>query len=120
MRILVLVLAVLAALKVAYQEYVYRSVTAEVIITAYRERALEACRRQAWGKAVNAEAWANPLSVTLSVGRSTVDSNAWQLDHAQWNARFKNPYLLITAGDGASEITCEFDITGNTATAQKR
>ena len=120
MRMLVLGLAVLAGLKVAYQEYVYRSVTAEVIITAYRERALEACRGQAWGKAVTAEAWTNPLSVTLSVGRSSLGSDAWQLDHAQWNARFKNPYLLITAGDGTSEITCEFDITGNTATAQKR
>ncbi|HRD76948.1 MAG TPA: hypothetical protein PK264_13625 [Hyphomicrobiaceae bacterium] len=120
MRMLVLVLAILAGLKVAYQEYVYRSVTAEVIITAYRDRALEACRTHAWGKAVTADAWANPLSMTLSVGRSTLGSDAFQLDHAQWNARFKNPYLLITAGDGTAEITCEFDIVNSVAAAQRR
>ena len=46
MRIVVIGLVLLAGLKVWTQDRMYRSVTGEVLIEAYRERAIEVCRKQ--------------------------------------------------------------------------
>lgn len=111
MKFGIVVLAFLAALKVGYQDYLARSATSEIIVAAYLDRAISACQRDSrLQKLATATVWTNPRSVKLIIGKSTLDVQLWQVDHSLWNARFKNPYLFITARDNAGRFGCEFDI----------
>ncbi len=115
MRALVFVLAVLAIAKVGYHEYMYRAATNEVIVAAYRDRAVNACQKDAKGQTlVGATAWAKPESLRLVIGKGNLDVYFWQVDHALWNARFRNPYLFLTAGN-QTRVYCEFDIVHGAA-----
>lgn len=116
MRAFVLLLMLLAAAKVGYSEYVFRTATNDVIITAYRERAIAACQRDAKGAAPGlAQAWARPDNIKLVIGKSNLDVYFWQVDHALWNARFRNPYLFVTATEYPTRVYCEFDIVHGAA-----
>jgi len=115
MKTLVLALALLAIAKVGYQEYMVRSATNEVIVAAYRDRAISACQRDAGGQTLAAaSAWAHPRSIKVLIGKNNLDVHIWQVDHALWNARYRNPYLFLAAGDDARTF-CEFDIVHGTA-----
>jgi hypothetical protein len=117
MKAVVLLLALLAALKIGYQEYMVRTATTEIIVAAYRERAVSACQRDNRNPQIApGVAWARPSSVKLVIGKGNLDVYFWQVDHALWNARFKNPYLFLSAGDESSQVYCEFDIVNGAAT----
>ncbi len=116
MRALVFFLVLLAAAKISYQEYMYRSSTSEVIVAAYRERAISACQRDAQGQSTAGPVvWSKPESVRLVIGKSTLDVYPWQVDHALWNARYRNPYLFLSGRDKGSRVYCEFDIVHGAA-----
>src|ERR1700752_3701000 len=99
MRAIVILLALLAAAKLGYQEYLFRSATRDAIIGAYKEHAAQACQNDArsHGFGLGPQAWANPKAIRLVIGKSSLDVYPWQTDHAQWNARYRNPYLFLTA-----------------------
>ena len=116
MKALVFFLALMATAKVGYHEYMFRTASNEVIVAAYRDRAVTACQRDARGQSLaSAQAWVHPQSVKLQIGKNNLDVYLWQIDHALWNARFKNPYLFVAAGDKAVRVYCEFDIVHGTA-----
>lgn len=121
MKFLAIVLGLLAATKLGYQEHMYRSATAEVIVTAYRERAIQACQRDPRNLllATGAAAWARPAAISLAIGKAGLDVYPWQVDHALWNARFRNPYLFLTANQQAENTFCEFDIVNGTASVYR-
>jgi hypothetical protein len=112
MKAVVFFLALLAALKLGHQEYLYRTATSDVIIGAYRERAVQACQRDGRGTSYGlaAHAWANPESIRLVIGKSNLDVRLWQIDHQLWNAKFRNPYLVLTAPSRSGSIYCEYDV----------
>jgi hypothetical protein len=111
MKAIVFFLTLLASVKIGYQEYLVRSATQEVIVAAYRDRAIAACQRDAKGvQLVAAQSWAKPSSIKVVIGKSNLDVYFWQTDHALWNARFKNPYLFLSASDRPGRIYCEYDI----------
>lgn len=115
MKALVMVLVLLAAAKVGYHEYMFRAATNEVIVAAYRDRAVAACQRDAKGQSLAAAAaWAQPQSIKVLIGKGNLDVYLWQVDHTLWNARFRNPYLFLAAGD-ASRTYCEYDIVHGAA-----
>ena len=117
MRALVVLLMLLAAAKVGYNEYLFRTATNDIIISAYRDRAIAACQRDAKGQsAIASGAWTRPQNIRLVIGKSNLDVYFWQVDHALWSARFKNPYLFVTAADSPSRVYCEFDIVHGAAT----
>jgi hypothetical protein len=117
MKAVVFLLALLAALKIGYQEYMLRVATTEIIVSAYRERAVNACQRDGQNPRIAPGiAWAKSDSVKLVIGKSNLDVYFWQVDHELWNARFKNPYLFLVAGDRSSKVYCEFDIVHGAAT----
>jgi type IV secretory pathway TrbD component len=130
MKGLVALLLLLAAAKIGMHEYMVRSATNEVIILAYRDRAIAACQGDSAGaEIVPVTAWANPR-ISLSIGKSNLGVYIWQVDHALWNARYKNPYLYLQvtaagAGTGAGEAAppgktiCEFDIVQDHATVYR-
>jgi hypothetical protein len=112
MKAVVFLLTLLAAAKLAHQEYLFRSATREAIFGAYRGHAAEACEREARSRApgLGAQAWASPAAIELLIGKAGVDVNLWQVDNALWNVRYRNPYLVLTAHQNAAAIYCEYDI----------
>jgi hypothetical protein len=121
MKSVVLLLTLLAAVKLAHQEYLFRSATREAILGAYRRHATEACegeaRRQAPG--LSAQAWASPAGIELLIGKTGLDVNLWQVDNALWNARYRNPYLVLTPGQHPGRIYCEYDILNAAASVHR-
>ena len=117
MKPLLIVLAVLATAKVLHHEYLFRTSTREVIIQAYRERAVLACQKDALGTmlGINPQAWSTPSSITLAIGKRNLDVHLWQVDHKNWSARYRNPYLFISAGQRSTAVTCEYDIVNASA-----
>jgi hypothetical protein len=112
MKQLVAFLTVLAAIKFGYQEYLFRSATNELIISTYRDSAIEACRRDSKAQNLTAtpNAWAAPASVKLVIGKPNLDVYFWQIDHTMWKARYTNPYLVLVAREAPNFVLCEYDI----------
>ncbi len=121
MRKLILLLGLLAAGKIGLQEYLYRDATRDVIITAYRPRAIEACLNQARTQAptISEAPWLKPSAIALSIGKSSLSVYIWQIDHPQWQARYRNPYLFVTPSGRGETATCEYDIVNGLANLQK-
>lgn len=121
MRTVVILLALLAAAKLGYSEYLFRVSTRDAVIGAYKEHAVEACRKDAGSQSLGlgSQAWSNPSSIRLVIGKSSVDVYPWQVDHALWNARYRNPYLFLTMSQRLGTIACEYDIV-NAAAAVSR
>lgn len=112
MRIVAIVLALLAAAKIWTQEALYRQSTADALIAAYRDRAIEACERtsaraQRGGKPQR-PTFAKPSGIELVIGKSSVPVNVWDVDNVLWSMRFKYPYLVVAGSDGGR---CSYDIT---------
>ena len=59
--------------------------------------------------------WAKPEQSRLSAGNS-LPVRYWQVDHAQWTARFKAPHLILEAGDATGGVVCAYELSGGQAT----
>jgi hypothetical protein len=121
MRALVFSLALLAAAKVGYQEYLFRVSASDAIISAYRERAMQACQRDAGGLelGISPLSWSNPASIQLVIGKSGLGVYLWQVDHVLWSARYRNPYLHLSAGQRSGSASCEYDIVNAAASVRR-
>lgn len=121
MRLLVLALALLAGSKVWFQESQFRAGAEAAIVAAYRGRAVEACSKapalaaQGYARSVLAVDWTRPSEVSLSAGNRSVPVQFWQFEHPLWNARFKNPYLILTPPDQQAGLVCKFDVLSGEA-----
>ena len=118
MRAVVMILALLAGLKIWAHDQMFRSGAEEALIAAYRERAIAACQRDAartlkGQSAGSAQAWSSPAAVKVSIGRSGVDVNIWDVDNALWASRYKSAYLTLVPADRSA--TCEYDVTAGQA-----
>ncbi len=118
MKAVVFILVLLASLKLGHQEYLYRSATREAIVAAYKERAADACRKDARSifLGVNPEAWNTTSSVQLMIGKGSLDVPFWQVDTKLWNARYRNPLLVLSTGSPRGSVYCEYDIVNAAAT----
>ena len=125
MRKLMLLVVGLIAIKLGYQEYLFRASTRDVIVSTFQERALQMCQRHtkatvlAANGAAPATAWNRPASISLMIGKAGLDVYLWQINSTQWNARYRNPYLLIIAERSASSLACEYDILNGSAQVYK-
>lgn len=116
MRALILALAVLAGLKIWVQESAYRAATEEAIVHAYRARAADACRGASQGMTQAATAgadWNGGAEPRVTVGNRAVPVHIWEFDHELWNARFRQPYLVLSSPSPA--LSCTYDIMAGTA-----
>jgi len=112
MRYILAMLALLAGFKVWYQNDLYRQAADQAVAVAFRERAAAACQRQQAAARVN---WASPSRFALTAGNHALAVQLWQVDHAQWNTRFKSPHLVLTAAAPNESLTCAYDITAGSA-----
>jgi len=118
MRPFILVLALLAGLKVWIQDSLYRTGAEEAIVLAYRTRAADACagmsRAMVPEPAVKSTAdWTSEAEPRVTVGNPALPVHIWELDHQLWNARFRQPYLVLSAPGSA--LSCTYDILAGTA-----
>ena len=85
-----------------------------MIVAAYRERAIQACQRDAkppQGANPATASWSRPLDARLVIGKSDLDVYLWQVEHHLWRARYRNPYLVLTpAHDRSAGLVCEYDV----------
>ena len=123
MRIVVIGLVLLAGLKVWTQDRMYRSVTGEVLIEAYRERAIEVCRKQS-AKTPDAAAgtkdlWGSDSEAEVLIGNPGVDVAIWDTQNPRWEERFRHPNLILT-GAGETQARCAYDLRDGVATLSTR
>lgn len=112
MRALVLALALLAGLKVWYQDSVFRDAADVAVSSAYRGPATLACQKLHSQDAVD---WTALQSLHLVAGDRNLPVHFWQVDHALWNARFKNPHLVLQAASDGGSLVCTYDIASGQA-----
>ena len=120
MRTFVIILALCAAGKVATLNWLHRAASDDVIVNAYRPRALEACgrdARRAYG--LDPTAWTHATPIQLEIGKRGGDIYVWQVDHPKWTQLFRNPYLHLTAAAPGFSIHCAYDVVGGIAVASK-
>ena len=110
MRSVLLFVALLAAAKFGYQEYVYRSALVDTLINTYRQDAVERCQKEAKARNFNVaySAWSAPESFELIVGRGTGEASG--LDIAAEAMKPASPILVIVARKDPAKVQCEFDI----------
>lgn len=114
MRALVLALALLAGLKIWIQESAYRSATEDALMLAYRAKAADACRQHETSSAGSEQAidWSS-AAARLAIGNPAVSVHIWDFDNALWNARYRQPYMVLSATEASR--SCAYDILGGTA-----
>jgi hypothetical protein len=121
MKPVVFLLVLLAGLKLGHQEYLYRIATRDVIVAAYKERAAQACQKD--GRSANLglapQAWANAGTVKLVIGKGGLDVYLWQVDNELWNARYRHPFLVLSAGSRTGQVYCEYDIVNAAASVHR-
>lgn len=116
MRVLVIVLTLLALAKIGTQQYLVATAKTDIIVSAYRDRAVGACKEAARARQLAVPAsWATQGPVRLVIGKSSLDVALWQVDHNLWQKRYKNPYLIFTISEAPLRIYCEFDIAHGAA-----
>ena len=122
MKLLVAVLAGLAALKIYSQDHVYREAISSALINAYKERAISACQKDGHNQPKNARIalWAKPSAITITVGRDDIEAHSWNTSDEQWNAAYKKPYLVLQPADPLTLLRCTYDITSGLADVKTR
>ncbi len=111
MKFIAVILLLLAGGKIGYQEYLYRSATAEVMVATFREQAVAACQRDATAAGLaDRAAWASPAQVWFGVGNPRADVSVWQVDHARWGERYRTPYLFVAPGSARDSAVCAYDL----------
>lgn len=114
MRKILLGLVVLAGAKVWYQDHTYRTAMGEAVVEAYRERAIEVCRRnapkRAGGAREDAAAWGAASSIEAVIGNPEIDVALWDTQNPLWNQRFRDPHLILTAAKGGGTARCAYDV----------
>jgi hypothetical protein len=121
MRFVVILLVLLASLKVWTQDRVYRSVMGDALVEAYRDRAIEVCRKQTAKQApvisanTVASLWNGNSGAEVTVGDPAVDVAIWDTENPLWQQRFRNPHLILTA-TGEPSAHCAYDLRAGIAT----
>jgi hypothetical protein len=120
MRTILLGLILLAGMKVWFQEHAYRAAMADAVVEAYRQRAIEVCRRSAMKRSGGsrddgANAWGAASSAEAVIGNPDISVAIWDTENPLWNQRFRDPHLILTAS-GIGGPRCAYDVREGGAT----
>ena len=125
MRIFIIALVLVAGVKVWMQDHVYRSVMGEALIEAYRDRAIEVCRRLAPKRATTgsvttaASPWGAGSEAQIVIGNADVDVAIWDTENPLWAQRFRHPQLVLSNATEARGH-CAYDLQDGIATLSMR
>ncbi len=114
MRTILLGLALLAATKVWYQDHTYRMAMADAVVEAYRERAVEVCRRSASKRPLGsrddaASGWGLDSSAEIVIGDANLSVAIWDTQNPLWNQRFRDLHVVLTSATSGSR-RCAYDV----------
>lgn len=134
MRFVVFGLVLLAGIKVWTQDRMYRSIMNDALIAAYRDRAIDMCRRQArepaeaklaiihqkpkarsTSTADGSSLWSASVSAEIVIGNNAVDVAIWDTGNPDWSRRFRHPNVVLTSAQSAS-LRCSYDVAAGIAT----
>ncbi len=122
MRALVVALALLAGLKIWTHQTLFRAASEQALLKAYKTGAVKACqhatarqRRVYAGSAVPVD-WSQHRLAKVVIGNKDLDVALWQLEHKQWDARFKTPYIHLKSNTAPQSVVCVYDILAGTVT----
>jgi hypothetical protein len=122
MRAFIIFLAILAGLKVWTQDRMYRNAAGEALLAAYQSKAMAACQSlpptDARGMPLSAGSvdWTRSETAEVIIGNPNVSVYVWQVDDALWNVRYKHPIVRLRMGDRLTRLTCDYDVTAQSAT----
>ena len=113
LRIIVILVAGLAGLKVWAQDRYYRNIVHEALISAYQERAAATCQKEALRtqRSKPANPWSAPRIV---IGGHHVKVDLWDIDNPLWEVRYRHPNLVLKAG-ASGDVRCSYDLTAGIA-----
>ena len=116
MRSLLLFIALLAAGKFGYQDYVYRSVLSDALLNTYKQDAVERCQKESASRnlTVSYVSWTSPESIKLVVGHGGIDQGFFSTSELL-PAETPTPYIVIVARKQPFRILCEFDVVRQAA-----
>jgi hypothetical protein len=117
MKAAVLFLALLAAIKVAWHEHTLRVLASEMIVVAYKDRAIAACQRNSKGIAASGP-WAGAAEVRLVIA-SEGERLFWPLETVLTGGAPLNARLQLAAGEPDARIFCAYDIVQGSASVRR-
>ena len=120
MRTMLLSLLLLAGVKIWFMDHTYRTAMADAVVEAYRERALEVCRRSAAKRVAGqrddgASAWGLDANAEVVIGDPDLSVAIWDTQNPLWNQRFRDPHLILTSNAGGAK-RCAYDVREGGAT----
>lgn len=125
MRILILLLALAAGTKIWFHDRLFRTGAEEAIVAAYRDRAVASCQqlpqRDSRGETLAAFTvnWSHTPTIEMAFGNHHLPIHIWQADHPQWNARYRNPHLVLASADRHSGLRCFYDVVAGQAILER-
>src|SRR4029453_12782769 len=98
-----------------------RGATRDAFVGAFKGHAAEACPTDARSQrfSLGPQPWANPKSIARVIGKCSLDVYPWQVDNPMWNARYRHPYLFLTASQRSGTVSCEYDIINAAASVSR-
>lgn len=119
MRTILFGLAMLAVAKVWYQDHTYRAAMSDAVVEAYRDRAIEVCRRNAVKRgsgsgASNTYGWSATSGAETVIGNPELSVAIWDTQNPLWNQRFRDLHIVLTSTAG--EQRCAYDVRQGAAT----
>jgi hypothetical protein len=113
LRVVVILVAGLAGLKVWAQDRYYRAIMHEALINAYQDRAATTCQKEVLKsqRTKVAQPWSGP---EIIIGNQLADVALWDLDNPLWDVRFRHPNLVLRSGT-AAKLRCSYDLTAGLA-----
>lgn len=117
MRVVVILVAALAGLKVWTQDRMYRSIMHDALLQAYRERATVSCLKEfaRIGRPIGAK-WPVEASAEIIIGNPATDVAVWDYQNPLWDVRFRHPHVKLSAPGAAGP--CAFDVAAGLATTK--
>ncbi len=112
-----ILLAALAVLKIGIVDHLHRTATKDALVTAYGRDAIAACQKTQRGETLRPgpqrpdpqrpdPLWGASNSVRIEIGDRRTNVALWQVDHQNWQARFRRTYVVLDA----SGARCHFDV----------
>ncbi|HML30947.1 MAG TPA: hypothetical protein PKE16_19310 [Hyphomicrobium sp.] len=119
MRTVLFGLILLTVGKVWFQDHTYRAAMNDAVVEAYRERAIEVCRRLALKRGSGARedgvyAWGPASNAEAVIGNPDVEVAIWDTQNPLWSQRFRDPQLVLTSAN--SSARCAYDVRQGSAT----
>jgi hypothetical protein len=119
MRTVLFGLILLAIGKVWFQDHTYRVAMSDAVVDAYRDHAIEICRRMALKRGTDARedgvsAWGPASKAEAVIGNPDIDVAIWDTQNPRWNQRFRDPQLILSSTGGAAR--CAYDVRQGSAT----